>query len=354
MFFVLLDSRLELAFALGMDEFFERGDSVLHLLSVRQVLDLEVSRSHQRLYDERVDSMPHVLEQQAEPSHVLDQLAKRLPGELGAAFLHTEPDVVGAELDQVRAHRFVVLEVAKLLTLLHLVERRLRDVEISLVDQLRHLAIEERQQQCADVRTVDVRVGHDDDLMVTELFDVEVVATLDAAAERRDQRADLRARNHLFETRAFDVEDLSAQRKNRLEAAVSALLCAATRRIALDDINLALARILALAVCELAGKSARVEDTFALYHLARPARGLTRARRKDRLFDDAPAGLGLFFEVLAELLVEDALDDAFDLARHQFVFGLRGERRVWVLHRHDGGQSLTHVLAAERVLEVFE
>src|SRR6185312_9813169 len=47
--------------------------------------------------------------------------------------------------------------------LLRLVERRLRDVDVPALDELRHLPIEKRQQQRADVRAVDVRVGHDDD-----------------------------------------------------------------------------------------------------------------------------------------------------------------------------------------------
>jgi hypothetical protein len=56
------------------------------------------------------------------------------------------------------------------------VERRLGDVEIALLDELRHLPIEERQQQRADVRAVHVGVGHDDDLVVAQLVDVEIVA----------------------------------------------------------------------------------------------------------------------------------------------------------------------------------
>ncbi len=252
------------------------------------------------------------------------------------------------------AQRVVMLQIAQLFALLHFVERGLCDVEVALVDQLRHLAIEERQQQRADVRTVDVGVGHDDDVVVAELVDVEVLAAFDAATERRDQRADLRARKHLFEARALDVEDLSAQRKNRLEAAIAPLLRTAARRVTLYDVELALGCILALAVRELAGKSARIEDALSLHHLARTPGRLAGTRREHRLFDDALAGLWILFEVLAELLVDDALDDAFDLARHQFVFGLGGKRWIRVLHRYDGGEPLTHVLAPERVLEIFE
>ena len=70
----------------------------------------------------------------------------------------------------------LVLEVALFLALLHLVERRLRDVDVALLEQHRHLAVEEREQQRADVRAVDVRVRHDDDAVVAQLLDVELVA----------------------------------------------------------------------------------------------------------------------------------------------------------------------------------
>ncbi len=56
--------------------------------------------------------------------------------------------------------------VALGLALAELVQRRLRDVYQAARHQLRHLAVEQRQQQRPDVRPVDVRVGHHDDLAV--------------------------------------------------------------------------------------------------------------------------------------------------------------------------------------------
>ena len=61
---------------------------------------------------------------------------------------------------------------------LDLVQRRLRDVDVTALDQHRHLAVEEGQQQRADVRAVDVGVGHDDDAVVAQLVDVEVLAPM--------------------------------------------------------------------------------------------------------------------------------------------------------------------------------
>ena len=148
-----------------------------------------------------------------------------------------------------------------------------------------HLAEEEGEQQRADVRAVDVRVGHDDDLVVAELVDVEVVAP-DAGAERGDQRADLLGRQHLVEAGALDVEDFAAQRQHRLELAVAALFGRAAGRVALDDEDLGLGRIALLAVGELARQARDVERALAPGQLARLARRLARLRRLDHLADD--------------------------------------------------------------------
>ena len=94
---------------------------------------------------------------------------------------------------------------------LDLVERRLGDEDMAALDQFPHLAEEKGEQQSADMRAVHVRIGHDDDLVVAQLVGVEVLAA-DAGAERRDQRADFLARQHLVEARALDIEDFPAQR----------------------------------------------------------------------------------------------------------------------------------------------
>ena len=82
-------------------------------------------------------------------------------------------------------------------------EGRLGEVDVPLLDQRPHVAEEEGQKQGADVASVDVGVGHDDDLAVAELGDIEVLA--DAAAERHDDRHELLVAVDLVEPRLFDV-----------------------------------------------------------------------------------------------------------------------------------------------------
>ena len=57
-------------------------------------------------------------------------------------------------------------------------------------DQLAHLAIKKRQQQRTNVGTVDIRVSHDNDPVVTQLVRIEIL-TANAAAQSGNQRTNL-------------------------------------------------------------------------------------------------------------------------------------------------------------------
>ena len=98
---------------------------------------------------------------------------------------------------------------------------RAGDVHVAGIDQRAHVLVEERQQQDANVRTVNVCIGHDDDLVVARLGDVEVAAVTgtrrDAAANRGDQRLDGVARERAMVAHALDVQNLAAQGQNRLD-----------------------------------------------------------------------------------------------------------------------------------------
>ena len=123
---------------------------------------------------------------------------------------------------------------------------------------------------------VDVGIGHQHDLVVPGLLDVEVLA--DAGAERRDHRLDFVVAERAVEARLLDVEDLAAQRQDRLGLGVATLHGRAAGRVALDEEDLADRRVLARAVLELAGHAAALEQALAAGLLARLARGDARLR----------------------------------------------------------------------------
>ena len=142
------------------------------------------------------------------------------------------------------------------------VERRLGDVQVPLGHQPGHLAVEEGHQQGADVRAVDVGVAHHDDLAVPPLARVFLVA--DAVADGRDDVADLLVAEHAVEPGALDVEDLAAEREDRLVEPVAAPLGGAAGRVALDEEQLAGVLVVGGAVHQLAGQAAAGEDPLAV------------------------------------------------------------------------------------------
>jgi len=208
------------------------------------------------------------------------------------------------------------------------------------------MAIEKRQQQGADMGPVDIGVGHDDDLVVADLFDIEIFAS-DAGAERRYQSADFRRRQHLVKPRAFDIEDLAPQRQHRLIQTVACLFRRAPRRVTLDDKKLALFRIALLTIGELAGQAGDVERALAPCQIARLAGGFARRRRLDHLADDGPRLGRMLLEPLPETVADDALDHRAHLGAHQLVFGLRGKLRIGNLDRQHAGQPFAHIVAGE-------
>ena len=76
----------------------------------------------------------------------------------------------------------VVAGVLRHVALGQAVERRQREEEVAVVDELRHLAEEEGHQERGDVRAVDIGVGHDDDALVAQRL-------LACNARRRRRRA---------------------------------------------------------------------------------------------------------------------------------------------------------------------
>ena len=252
-----------------------------------------------------------VVERSLSSACVLQQRVKGGPLAL-VAIATADPRAVERQTEQVVFKLGLVLQVATRFAALGLEERRLRDVEVPALDQVAHLSIEERQQERADVRPVDVGVGHDDDLVVPRLVRVEVFA--DPGTESGDDRLDLRARQHAVDPRSLDVQDLAANRENRLGLTRSALLRGSTSRITLDDEELTLGRVALLAVRELARQAEIGEGALASRQVPGLSGRFTSAGRVDDLRDDRLRDPRILFEVARQLLVDDSLDRAPDLA----------------------------------------
>ena len=179
------------------------------------------------------------------------------------------------------------------------VERRLRQVDVAHLDERPHVAEQQGEQQGRDVLAVDVGIRHQHDLVVPRLLAVEVLA--DPGAERRDHRLDLLVAERAIEPRLLDVQDLAAQRQDRLRLGVAAGHRGAAGRVALDQEDLAQRRAAAGAVAELARHPAALEQPLATGLLARLARRDPGGGCLKRLADDVARLVGVAVEPVAEL-----------------------------------------------------
>src|SRR6185503_12267914 len=146
------------------------------------------------------------------------------------------------------------------------------------------------------------------------------------------------ARDDLVQARLLDVQDLAAEREDGLETAVPALLRRATRRVALDDEQLAACRITLLAVGELAGEGQAIERALSNDEVARLASRLARTCGREALLDDPPAVARVFLEVLVQAFADRGLDLALDLGIAELGLRLALELRIGELHADDCGQ----------------
>src|SRR5512146_2786046 len=88
------------------------------------------------------------------------------------------------------------------------VQRRLSEVHVPAFNQLRHLAIEESEQESSYVRSIHVRVSHNDDTVIAQLLGI-VFFLADTASQRRDERCYLRRGKQLVEARFLDIQNLA-------------------------------------------------------------------------------------------------------------------------------------------------
>ena len=103
------------------------------------------------------------------------------------------------------------------------VEGRLGEIDVVLADEFGHVAEEEGEEQRADVGAVDIGIGHDDDLAVAALGDVELFGA-NACADGEDEGLDFLVVEHLGDAGLLDVEELAPQGQDGLEDGVAALL----------------------------------------------------------------------------------------------------------------------------------
>ena len=248
-----------------------------------------------------------------------------------------------SRLGHVLFHGLVVFDVLLLLALFHFVQRWLGDVDVATLDQLRQLTEEEGQQQGTDVRTVNVSIGHDDDVVIAQFVDVVLFAA-DATAQRSDQGADFLRRDHLVKTGFLDVEDFTFQRQDGLGTTVATLLGGAASRVTFHQVQFGQSRVFFLAVSQLARQARDVQRAFTTGHLTGFTCSFTSTGCVDHLADNQLGFVRVFQQEVGEELAHFLFNSGLHFGRHQLVFSLRAELWIRHFHRDDRGQAFTGVI----------
>ena len=255
-----------------------------------------------------------------------------------------------AEFNQDFVQPRVVIHILDPLLARNLVQGRLGDIDKTVLHKRGHLPVEKRQQQRADVRSVHVGIGHDDDLVVAELLDGERAFTLaiaDPGADGGDHGPDFVVLKDLVEARLFNVNQLPANGQDGLELPVAPLFRRAACGVALDNEQFRVRRIAVGTIGQLAGQATARKRAFA-HRFPRLARRLARPRGEqaflDHLFRDGRIGV----EMGHQTVVNDRCDDAVDLRVDELHLRLRLEARVGQLDAQDADQAFPDVIPGNR------
>ena len=198
---------------------------------------------------------------------------------------------------------------------------------------------------------VDVGVGHDDDLVVARLRDVEIPAVAGArghaGADGGDERLDGVARERAVVAHALDVQDLAAQRKDRLDVTPAAVLGRAACGVALHDEELGHLGVAHGAVGELSGQRRALEQALAARGLAGLLGGEAALGGLGGLLQDLLRLVGVLLEVVGHALGNHAVHERAHVGAAELGLGLTLELRVGELDRDDRGEALADVAALE-------
>ena len=146
----------------------------------------------------------------------------------------------------------VVARIHRLGAVAEPVERRKRQIEPAGADHLGHGAVEEGDEQAGDMGAVNIGVRHDHHAFIAQVFFPEFRSALNAQGEQ--QVGELLVLAQLVQGGGGDVQDLAAQRQDRLGLTVPRLLGRTAGAVAFDEENLGAVDGAGRAVRQLAGQ----------------------------------------------------------------------------------------------------
>ena len=329
---------------------FADDDEIVRQFGSFRVAMLEVSFEVRAVAADDVGKFGHRHEQ-------TEYLLEAVGFDFGAVGDVAQADLAGAEFEQDSVHFGIALHILLALFARHLIQRRLGDINVAALHQLRHLTEKERQQQRADVTAVHVSIGHDDDFVIAELFEIEAALHLavatDTGADGGDHGLDFLIREDLLQPSLLGVDELTTQRQNGLVVTIAAHFGGATGGVTLDNKQLSLRRIALGAVGEFARQTAAAHGVLA-DGLAGTSGGLAGLGGDDDVLDDLQRHVRIFIKVTQHALIHDGVHHAFDFAVHELHLRLRIEARMRMFDAQHANHTLAAVIALDLRHLLFE
>src|SRR6266566_1734315 len=286
----------------------------------------------------------------------LQDLAQLLFRELLSVLQVAQAHFLGTELNEDSIQLRVIIHVLDPFLTGDLIQRRLGDIHEAALYQFRHLPVEESQEQGANVRTIHVGIGHDNNLVITQFAKIEsafAVAIANACAHGRNHGADFVVLKDLVQPRFLDVYELAANRQNGLKLSVAALLGRAAGGITFDDVQLRIRRVAVGAIGQFARQAPAGQRRFA-HRFTRLARRFAGAGRIQALVHHFLGHRRVGVEVRHQPVVSNGTNDALNLRRKESLFGLVIELGVRVLDGDDRHQTLKQIVSGHRRVFLLE
>ena len=225
-----------------------------------------------------------------------------------------------------------------------------------MLNYLLHVTEEEGHNQCGDVCSIDIGIGHDDHLVVADLRQVEgfgVILRTEGYTQCGEYITYFLALKHLVLHSLLDVEDLTAQREDSLVYSVATCLGCTACGVTLDEEEFALGRIFGCAISKFAGESSTAERGLAENRLTSVACGYTCLCSEDHFLNDTLGVVGVLFEVVLQRLGYGGVHHAGYLGVAEFGFCLTFELRLCDLDGDHCRQSFAEIVGVDGRVAVF-
>ena len=194
------------------------------------------------------------------------------------------------------------------------------------------------------MRTVNIGIGHNDDLVITKLGNIKIL--MDSGSEGSDHCLDLFVSVNLIQTCLLNIQDLTTQRKNRLCGTVSRCLGRTARGISLYDIDLTVLRILVRTVCKLSRKRHAVQCRFSSCKVTCLSGCLSGSLCKNRFLNGSLGNCRILLQENLQLFTYNTVYRTSCLTVSKLLLGLTLKLRILDLNTDDRSQALTDIITA--------